>query len=231
MSIRSFVIRRSGRPGSDEVSLALTRAGLDELTQLVPRLARAVCMTFKIRNRRWPWFGGLLLAACSAGSGKDASSAPIKTCARTQCDVQYEQCPKPRSLCDQCWDTCDGIDPNLAIACIKTCADVCAHDSDTSSPCALARARCRLTPQEKVCLEGSQETGEAGAPGAGIASGPSSSGAPGGAGIASGPSSSGAASLAGATSSPTSSGGGGSSGRGSGPSAHAGETGSGGQAR
>jgi hypothetical protein len=120
-------------------------------------------MTSKNRNRGLQCLWLMLLAACSSGSNHDdAANVPRETCARTQCDVEYEQCPKARSLCDRCWDTCEGIEPDLALTCIRTCGDICARDSDTSSPCATALTRCRSTAKDKVCREASEETAGAG---------------------------------------------------------------------
>lgn len=137
-------------------------------------------MTLQIRNRCWRWLGALLLAGCGNESGNsvsgdpdNGSNGPTGTCFPTQCDVEYQQCPKPHRLCDQCWDTCQGIDPDLAVVCVRTCTDVCTHEAE-DSPCATALALCRSTPKNKLCLEGSDETG-----GAGSSGGPGASAAPG----------------------------------------------------
>jgi len=105
--------------------------------------------------------GAWLFAACGGGSGTDGAQAPGKTCARTQCDVDYEDCPKPQSLCDKCLDLCSAIDVELAASCIGTCGDVCTHDTDTSE-CGKARTKCQSTPTGKVCLGPAEGTGASG---------------------------------------------------------------------
>jgi hypothetical protein len=112
-------------------------------------------MTVKIRNSCWRWLVAVLLSGCGTGGSTDPDSGagPTRTCFPTQCDVEYHQCPKPHTLCDQCWDTCRGIDADLAAVCVRTCTDVCTHESEDSS-CGMALTQCRSTPKNKVCLEG-----------------------------------------------------------------------------
>ena len=146
------------------------------------------------------WVVALLLVGCGSGSGQTipngGTNGPTKSCARTQCDVEYEQCPKPRSICDQCWDTCGAIDLDLALDCAGTCTNICSRVSLETSPCAMELARCRSTAKDMVCLEDADELQGSGAAGgrggssargvsgavAGGGSGPSANGASGGTG-------------------------------------------------
>ncbi len=143
-----------------------------------PDLRRLVCMAVKIRNSCWPWVVAVLLAGCGTGSGTggstdpDSGAGPTRTCFPTQCDVEYQQCPKPHILCDQCWDTCRGVDADLAAVCVRTCTDVCTHESEDSS-CGMALTQCRATPKNKVCLEGISGSG-----GVGSSAGPGASAQP-----------------------------------------------------
>ena len=131
------------------------------------------------------WFVAILLVGCSSGSGQAITNGPTKSCARTQCDVEYEQCPKPRSLCDQCWDTCGAIDLDLALDCADTCTNICSRVSVETSPCAMELERCRSTSKDMVCLEDvdeAQGSGAAGGRGGSSASGVSGAVASGGSG-------------------------------------------------
>lgn len=86
----------------------------------------------------------------SASKG-DVVPAPAE-CAKTPCDIAYEQCSKSACIdrCSECHARCSGVSD--VVGCLRVCSDICATPQPPcTSPCGELLDACRRSQKNAVC--------------------------------------------------------------------------------